>query len=165
MNVKWRLTEISYKWIRFILHSTPFITDWYLAKLQCAKTDFFFFQSNVSQISLIFSLFTHRFCLEKAVKNLFAFVFTVKNCWFGHLIIKINAFHWENSSSFFSGNVLSATRPAVMRLILPWRRYLMEPRGPGGRSRVLSNSSHRRCRQSPKNIKWEARCVSHNIFI
>ena len=73
---------------------------------------------------------------------------------------KINTVHWEELSCVSSGNAPSVIRPAAMRLILPWRRYRTAPRGPEGRSRDQSNLSHRRCRQSPRNIKWEARCVS-----
>lgn len=95
------------------------------------------------------------FWSEEALKACFSLTVKIWAC-----DNKINTVHWEEPSSFFSGNAPSVTRPAVMRLISPWRRYLTALRGPGGRSRGLSNSSHRRCRQSPKNIKWEARCVS-----
>lgn len=71
----------------------------------------------------------------------------------------MRAVYWEKVSLFFSGNALSVTRPAAMKPISPWRRYLMAPRGLEDRSKDQSNSSHRRCRQSPRNSKWEARCV------
>lgn len=80
---------------------------------------------------------------------------------------EINKVKWKQQKSFithslscpFPGNVLSATRPAVTKRTLPWRRYRMELKGPEGRSRDRSNSFLKKWALNPKNFKWEGQWV------